>query len=127
MNFVCGMLYRLKPCANIIFNMRPGDIWIVDIPEFGTHEQNGIRPSIVVASVAKTITTIIPFTSNKSALRFPYTLSILPTKKNGLSSLSIALIFHIRALDTSFLKKKIGELDKKDFALIRKEARRLIG
>ena len=61
--------------------MKPGDVWIVEIPELGTHEQSGIRPAIVVASVAKTIATIIPFTSNKSALRFPYTLSILPNNK----------------------------------------------
>ena len=107
--------------------MKPGDIWIVHIPELGTHEQSGIRPAVVVASVAKTIVTIIPCTSNKAALRFPYTLSIMPTRKNALTSVSFALVFHIRAIDTSFLKKKIGELDKKDFLLIKKEARRLIG
>lgn len=107
--------------------MKPGEIWIVHIPELGTHEQSGIRPAVVVASVAKTIVTIIPCTSNKAALRFPYTLSITPTGKNGLTSVSFALVFHIRAIDTSFLKKKIGELDKKDFLLIKKEARRLIG
>jgi len=107
--------------------MKSGDIWIVHIPELGTHEQSGIRPAVVVASVAKTIVTVVPFTRNKAALRFPYTLQILPTKKNGLTFESIALVFHIRALDTSFLKNKIGTLDKKDFDLIKKEARRLIG
>jgi len=107
--------------------MKSGDVWIVQIPELGTHEQSGTRPAVVVASVTKTIVTIIPCTGNKAALRFPYTLPIAPTKKNGLASPSIALVFHIRALDTSFLKKKIGELDKKDFELIRKKARQLIG
>ena len=107
--------------------MNPGDVWIVHIPELSTHEQSGIRPVIIVASVAKTIATIIPCTSNKAALRFPYTLSIAPTVKNGLTSISVALVFHIRAIDKSFLKKKIGELDKKDFLSIKKEARRLIG
>jgi len=107
--------------------MKPGEVWIVNIPELGTHEQSGIRPAVVIASVAKTIVTIIPCTSNKTALRFPYTLPILPTKKNGLIYASIALVFHIRALDASFLKNKIGELDKKDFSLIKKEARLLIG
>jgi len=107
--------------------MKHGDVWIVQIPELGTHEQSGTRPAVIIASVAKTIVTVIPFTTNKSALRFPYTLSISSTKKNGLSNTSIALIFHIRALDMTFLKKKIGELDKKDFLLIKKEARRLIG
>lgn len=107
--------------------MKPGDIWIVHIPELGTHEQSGVRPAVVVTAVAKTIVTIIPCTSNKEALRFPFTIPIAQTEKNGLTSTSIALIFHIRAIDTSLLKKKIGELSKKDFSLVKKEARRLIG
>ncbi len=106
--------------------MKPGDIWIVHIPELGTHEQSGARPAVVVASVAKTIVTIIPCTSNKAALRFPFTLPIVPTEKNGLTSASVALVFHIRAIDTNLLKKKIGVLSRKDFALVKKEARRLI-
>lgn len=107
--------------------MKPGDVWIVHIPELGTHEQSGVRPAVVVAAVSKTIATIIPCTTNKAALRFPFTLSMEPTEKNGLTSTSVALIFHIRAIDTGFLKKKIGELSKKDFSLVKKEARRLIG
>ncbi len=107
--------------------MKPGDVWVVNIPELGTHEQSGTRPSFIVARVAKTIVTIIPFTSNKTALRFPYTCEVEPTKNNGLSTRSIALTFHIRALDVSFFKKKIGELDKKTMRQIRKQAKNLIG
>lgn len=107
--------------------MKRGDVWIVNIPELGTHEQSGTRPAVIVASVAKTIVTIIPFTANKTALRFPYTCEVSPTKRNGLSTSSIALVFHMRALDISFLKKKIGELDKKVMFTIRKQARNLIG
>lgn len=107
--------------------MRPGDVYIVHIPELGTHEQSGTRPAVIIARVTKTIVTIIPCTSNKLALRFPYTCEIEMTKKNGLSVNSIALVFHIRALDTSFLKEKIGELDRKVLSDIRKQARQLIG
>ena len=107
--------------------MKPGDIWVVNIPELGTHEESGIRPAVIIARVAKTIVTIIPFTGNKLALRFPYTCEIEPTKDNGLTSTSIALVFHIRALDVSLLKKKIGEVDKKTLTKIRKQARQLIG
>lgn len=107
--------------------MKPGDVWVVDIPELSTHEQSGTRPAVIVAKVAKTIVTIIPFTSNKTALRFPYTCEVEPTKNNGLSTKSIALVFHMRALDVSFLKKKIGELDNKTMNNIRRQARNLIG
>ena len=107
--------------------MKPGDVYIVRIPELGTHEQSGTRPAIVIARVTKTIITIIPCTGNKLALRFPYTCEIEATKRNGLSVNSIALVFHIRALDSSFLKEKIGEIDKKVLTNIRKQARQLIG
>ena len=107
--------------------MKPGEIWVVHIPELGSHEQSGIRPAVIIARVTKTIATIIPCTSNQEALRFSYTHRIEPTKENGLSTVSIALVFHMRALDTSYLKKKIGSLDKKSFSEIRKQARRLIG
>ena len=56
--------------------MKPGDVYIVRIPELGTHEQSGTRPAVVIARVTKTIVTIIPCTSNKLALRFPYTYEI---------------------------------------------------
>ncbi len=107
--------------------MKPGDVWIVHIPELGTHEQSGVRPAVIVARVTKTIVTVIPCTSNMTALRFPYTHLIEQTKENGLTAPSVALVFHMRALDTSYLKKKIGQVDKKTFFAIRTQARRLIG
>jgi mRNA interferase MazF len=107
--------------------MKPGDVWVVDIPELGTHEQSGIRPAVVVARVTRTIVTVIPCTSNMAALRFPYTHLVEQTKGNGLVTPSVALVFHMRALDASYLKRKIGRIDKKTLAAIRTQARRLIG
>lgn len=107
--------------------MKQGDVYIVRIPELSTHEQNGTRPAIIIAQVTKTVVTIIPCTGNKLALRFPYTYEIEPTKKNGLSVNSVALVFHIRTLDSSFLKEKIGELDKNVLTGIKRQARQLIG
>ncbi|MDO8593673.1 MAG: type II toxin-antitoxin system PemK/MazF family toxin [bacterium] len=107
--------------------MKPGDVWVVDIPELGTHEQSGIRPAVIIARVTKTIVTIIPCTSNMLALRFPYTHLLEQSKENGLAAPSVALVFHLRALDVSYLKKKIGRVDKKTLAAIRAQARKLIG
>lgn len=107
--------------------MKPGDVWVVQIPALGTHEQSGTRPAVIIARVARTVATIVPCTSNEASLRFPYTLKIKPTRKNGLTKISIALIFHIRVLDVSFLERKIGTLDKKTLAEIRRQAHRLIG
>ena len=107
--------------------MKLGEIWIVHIPRLGTHEQSGTRPAVIVAQVAKTIVTVIPCTSNAAALRFPFTHAIEPTEKNGLKDSTVALTFHLRALDVRLLEKKIGVLDKKTFSEIRAQARKLIG
>lgn len=107
--------------------MKPGDVWIVDIPELGTHEQSGVRPAVVVARVTKSIVTVIPCTSNMAAMRFPYTHLLEQSKENGLTAPSVALVFHMRALDASYLKNKVGHVDKKTLAAIRTQARRLIG
>ena len=99
---------------------------MVNIPELGTHEQSGARPVVVIAHVTKTIATIIPCTTNRKALRFPFTRSIEPTSRNGLSDTSVALVFHIRAIDVSYFSAKLGELEREALTALRKQARRLI-
>jgi len=45
-------------------------------------------------------------------LRFLHTIEIKSSKINGLTSISVALVFQIRAIDKTRLKKKIGELEE---------------
>lgn len=111
----------------VALQIKPGEIWVVDIPHLGTHEQSGIRLAVIVARVAQNIVTIIPCTGNLTAQRFPFTLPLAPEERNGLTTPSIALIFHLRAIDTAYLVRRIGSLDTKTFAALRKEARKLIG
>ena len=92
--------------------MKKGEIWIVDIPQLGGHEQEGLRPAIVLADTSTSVAIVIPCTSNSHALRFPYTLLIESSDMNGLSAPSVALILHIRAIDKKRLKKRIGTLEK---------------
>lgn len=91
--------------------MNKGEIWLIELPMPAGHEQTGTRPAIIISDTEANITIIIPLTSNIQALRFPHTIEITPSLKNGLSTLSIALIFHIRAIDKNRLKNKIGDLE----------------
>lgn len=92
--------------------MKKGEIWIVEIPQLGGHEQKGTRPAIIVADARAPIAVIIPCTSNLRALQFPYTLLIEPSKENGLDITSVALAMHVRAIDKKRLIKRIGALEK---------------
>ena len=107
--------------------MKPGEVWRVRIPELGTHEQSGMRPSVIVACATKTMATIIPCTTNRKALRFPFTSLIEPTTRNGVSETSVALVFHLRAIDVSYFSVRLGDLDRETFLSLKKQAHRLIG
>jgi len=45
------------------------------------------------------------------ALRFPYTLANLADKQNNLEQKSVALIFHLRAIDKTRISKIIGKIN----------------
>jgi mRNA interferase MazF len=91
--------------------MKKGDIWLVELPSANGREQAGNRPVIVLSETQVNVTLVIPFTSNVQALRFPYTLEVKASPGNGLSTLSIALVFQARAIDKKRMKKKIGHLE----------------
>ena len=103
-----------------------GDFWIVNLTiktheksPVG-HEQGFMRPCLVlVHNKFAQLSTVIPVTGNSDALRFPHTYLIKKTKKNGLKSDSVAMIFHLRSLSEKRFLNKLGTIDKKDLDLIR--------
>jgi len=92
--------------------MKKGDVCIVDLSTSAGHEQSGERPAILISDTKTDIAIVVPLTGNLDALRFPYVLMILPSKNNQLDKESVALIFHIRAIDKTRIVKTIGKIDK---------------
>lgn len=92
-----------------------GDIYLVEIPASGGHEQQGVRPAIVVQTTENidrvpTIL-IVPFTTQIKAANFPFTFVVKSDTANNLTSTSVALVFQLRAIDKKRLKSKIGNLN----------------
>lgn len=67
---------------------------------------------ILLTDTKANIVIVVPFTTNVQALRFPHTIEVKPSKINGLDSISVALVFQVRALDKKRLKKQIGTLEE---------------
>lgn len=88
--------------------MKKGEVWLVDLPAGIGHEQQGVRPVIVLADNNHGITTIIPLTTNSNQLEFDFTCPIEPTKENGLTEQSIALVFQISSISELRFKKKMS-------------------
>lgn len=106
--------------------MKKGEVWMVTLPSTDGHEQYGLRPAIVVADTKSSVIICVPCTSNVRALRFPYTVSVEASGKNGLHQNSVALVLHVRAIDKKRLEKKIGVLEKPVLQKIDRELRKLL-
>jgi len=110
--------------------MQFGDIFLVEIPVSGGHEQAGIRPAIIAQTSdlekAPTIL-IVPLTSMLKASDFPFTFVIKPDQLNNLDTVSIALVFQLRAIDKRRLKNKMGKINNSDVILLKQQLKNIMG
>ena len=94
--------------------MNIGEIFWVEFPARGGHEQAGRRPAIVVqdAAASSQLSTVllVPLTTRLDALRFPGTVVIDPDATNGLRRASVALVFQMTAIDRRFLGSRLGQV-----------------
>ena len=91
--------------------MKKGEIWIIELPSKGAHEQKGIRPGFIIAMTGTNMVITIPLTSNLQALKFPNTIRIKNSNINNLERDSVAMIFQMLSLDKMRFIQKIGELE----------------
>ncbi len=110
--------------------MKEGDIYLVEIPASGGHEQAGLRPAIIIqsSSLEKLPTVlIVPLTSKMKAADFPFTFIIEPDQFNNLNNSSVALIFQLRAIDKRRIKNKLGELKQDKLKILKQNLREIMG
>jgi len=107
--------------------MTKGDVCIVNLVAGVGHEQYGQRPAILISDTKTDIAVVIPLTTNLEALRFPFTLTIFPDNQNNLKQKSVALVFHVRAIDKSRITKIIGRIDTNLQKKIDKMIREMLG
>ncbi len=108
--------------------MARGDVLLVTLPESNRREEKGTRPAIAVQTdvAVSPMLMVVPVTSSLEASRFPFTVRIEPSQINGLTLLSIAMIFQLRAIDPKRIVRKIGELEPEYLAQIDIEIWRML-
>jgi len=109
--------------------MKLGDIYLVDLPQIGGHEQMGKRPAIILQEDEYGLPTvlIVPLTTKMKALDFAGTILIKPDDRNHLDRESIALAFQLRAIDRKRLSKKIGKLRVDQITKLQSLIKELLG
>ena len=93
--------------------MKVGDIYLVELPEVGGHEQMGKRPAIIIQKQEYDLPTvlIIPLTTKTKALDFAGTMLVEPDDENHLDKESVALAFQLRAIDRKRLSNGLLTAD----------------
>ena len=100
--------------------MARGDVVLVSLPASDRREEKGRRPAIAVQTDSATspMLMVVPVTSSLRAMRFPFTVSIEPSERNGLTLPSVAMVFQMRAIDRKRIIRKIGELEPEYLAQV---------
>lgn len=99
--------------------MKKWAICLVDLKSSISREQSGERPAIVIATTKTSLAMMIPLTSNLKALRFAHTVALTPDSVNKLRHESVALVFHMRAIDHLRIKDVLGILSPADQSKIK--------
>jgi len=108
-----------------------GDIFAVDLPAVGGHEQAGLRPAIIAQSGETpydrlSTVLVVPFTSRLRAQVFPGTFVVRPDAENQLRSPSVALVSQLRVVDRRRIGRRIGVLAPEHALRLRTELRALM-
>jgi mRNA-degrading endonuclease toxin of MazEF toxin-antitoxin module len=95
------------------------DIWMVERPVAGGHEQSGLHPAIVIAvNKNSPLCTIIPITSTEEMANLPWVYPIECSTYNGLMANSMAMVFQVTCSDVNRFKSKIGKLEPNHYGAV---------
>ncbi len=118
--------------------MKPGDVFIARFPQHlpGGHEQEGVRPAVVVGlpkGLGKPrfpVVFLTPLTSHRGqpwAKGAPTLYPVLSSGTAGLPTASVVLADQTRPLDTSRLARYLGTLTPTEFAPLQTALRNIFG
>lgn len=101
-------------------------------PSAPSHVQVGRRPAVIFQADQSyrrlTVAAVVPGTSKLKALRFPHTVSVDPTRGNGLTQRTVFLCFQVQPVDKRRIQSPpLGKLDDEDLAQIESAVREALG
>jgi mRNA interferase MazF len=108
--------------------MNQGDIYEIFFdPTLGS-EQRGRRPAIILSGsgINKILNTVIVVPLTSKLKNYNDNLILEPNVKNGLKKVSEALPIHIRAIDKTRLKNKVGSIEPFEINILKKSLDKIL-
>lgn len=107
--------------------MRVSELYFGDLPEQQGCEQSGYRPLLLIVNFEKLpIALIIPLATTEKVVKYEYVVPIEPDSCNNLVKRSYAMIFQLRTVDKSRLKRKIGIVSNDVMSKIKIELKKML-
>jgi mRNA interferase MazF len=100
--------------------MKKGEIWDAFFdPTLGS-EQAGRRPAVIISGnlVNDNVRTVIVCPLTSKLKEYKGNLVLDPNDRNGLDKRSEVMTIHIRSLSKERLKRKVGEINDSEMAVI---------
>ena len=100
--------------------MKKGEIWDAFFdPTLGS-EQSGRRPAVIISGnlVNDNVRTVIVCPLTSKLKEYKGNLILDPNDRNGLDKRSEVMTIHVRSLSKERLKRKIGEINDSEMAVI---------
>lgn len=101
--------------------MRQREIWYADLNPTKGSEQSGFRPVVVISgnmlNTHLKVVIVCPLSSKIKNYKGNVVLN--PNDKNGLTSPSEIMIFHLRSISKDRLVRKIGEISESELSYLK--------
>lgn len=99
--------------------MKQGEIWYSNLNPTKSSEQSGMRPVVIVSgdllNTHLNVVICVPLTTKVKGYKGNPVLK--PGKRNGLTSESEMLVFHLRSMAKERLVRRIGSIEPKELEL----------
>ncbi len=100
--------------------MKKGEIWDSFFDPILGSEQSGRRPAVIISGnlVNDNVRTVIVCPLTSKLKEYKGNLILDPNDRNGLDKRSEVMTIHVRSLSKERLKRKIGEINDSEMAVI---------
>ena len=105
-----------------------GDVWYADLSPVRGHEQDGVRPVLVVSADemnASAVRMVIVLPLTRNSYRHPTRIEVIPPE-GGIREPSYALCMQIRAISTNRLDRRLGRVSEQTLERVSRPLRALL-
>jgi mRNA interferase MazF len=102
--------------------MKQGELWYANLSPVVGSEQAGMRPLLIISGnlLNAYLNVVICCPLTTKIKNYKGNVILNPDNNNNLSETSEVLTFHVRSVSKSRLVKKIGNVSKEEFKLVKK-------